>query len=157
MEYQIDDLDKRILSFLMADSRMAYTEIAKELLVSPGTIHVRMGKMEKAGIVEKATLKIDFHQLGYDVVAFMGVYLKGGGRYNEAIDELKAVPEVIEAHYTTGAYGLFIKIVCQNTEHLRAVLQEKIQPIEAIDKTETFISLEAGIERSISVFSGRSS
>ena len=150
-DYQIDDLDKEILRVLSQDSRTPYTEIAKNLLVSAGTIHVRMAKMQEAGIVERATLRLNSQKLGYDVVAFMGIYLKGGGTYQEAINALAAIPEVIEAHYTTGAYGLFIKIACQNTEHLRQVLQEHIQAISAIEKTETFISLEAGIERSIPV------
>lgn len=151
MDYELDDLDKQILSFLLEDSRMAYTEIAKKLLVSPGTIHVRMNKMEQSGIVEKATLKLNTKLLGYDVVAYMGLHFEKAGLYDQVIVQLKDIPEVVEAHYTTGNYGLFIKLVCRNTEHLREVLQSKIQSVTGISKTETFLSLEEGISRVIPV------
>ena len=147
--YQIDDLDKQILSFLLDDSRMAYTEIAKKLLVSPGTIHVRMAKMEEAGIVERATLRLNSRLLGFDIVAFMGLHLSKGGTFDTVIPELKKVDEVVEAHYTTGVYGIFLKLVCRNTDHMRDVIKEKIQEIKGIDKSETFISLEASIDRGL--------
>ncbi len=147
--YQIDDLDKAILSILLEDSRTAYTEIAKKLLVSPGTIHVRMGKMEAAGIVECATLRLDSRLLGFDIVAFMGLHLSKGGTFDTVIPELKKIHEVVEAHYTTGVYGIFLKLVCRNTDHMRDVIKEKIQGIEGIDKSETFISLDASIDRGL--------
>lgn len=149
--YQIDDLDKRILNFLMEDSRMAYTEIAKNLLISPGTIHVRMGKMEDAGIVECATLRLNSRLLGFDIVAFMGLHLSKGGTFDSVIPKLKKIDEVVEAHYTTGVYGIFLKLVCKNTDHMRDVIREKIQQIEGIDKSETFISLDASIDRGLTL------
>lgn len=149
--YQIDDLDRAILNHLLEDSRMAYTEIAKKLLVSPGTIHVRMGKMETAGIVERATLHLNSRLLGFDIVAFMGLHLSKAGTFDTVIPELKKIPEVIEAHYTTGVYGIFIKLICKNTDHMRDVIKEKIQPIEGIDKSETFISLDASIDRELNL------
>ncbi|NND93904.1 MAG: winged helix-turn-helix transcriptional regulator [Flavobacteriales bacterium] len=149
MDYEFDDLDKQILTHLLNDSRMAYTELAKKLLISPGTVHVRMNKMENAGIVERATLKLNPHLLGYDVVAFIGLNFEKAGLYDTVIAQLKQIPEVVEAHYTTGNYGLFIKLICRNTEHLREVLQSKIQLVSGISKTETFLSLEEGISRSI--------
>jgi Lrp/AsnC family transcriptional regulator for asnA, asnC and gidA len=151
VNYQIDDLDRQILSFLMEDSRMAYTEIAKKLLVSPGTIHVRMGKMEAAGIVESATLRLNTRLLGFDIVAFMGLHLGKGGTFESVIPELRKINEVVEAHYTTGVYGIFLKLVCKNTDHMRDVIKEQIQPIEGIEKSETFISLDASIDRELSL------
>lgn len=148
--YQIDSVDRAILGYLLQDSRMAFTEIAKNLLVSPGTIHQRMKKMEDAGIVEKATLRMNPGLLGFDIVAFLGLHLSKGA-YDHVIAELKKVDEVVEAHYTTGAYGIFMKMVCKNTAHLREVLKTKIQAIEGIEKTETMISMEAGIDRGLSL------
>jgi len=147
--YQIDDLDRRILQYLLDDSRMAYTEIAKKLLVSPGTIHVRMKKMEEAGIVRGTTLIIDTKKLGFDIVAFIGLHLSKGELFDDVIPDLEKVDEVVEAHYTTGAYGIFIKLICRNMDHMREVLKSKIQPITRVDKTETFISLEAAIDRGL--------
>lgn len=148
-DYQIDSVDRAILGHLLADSRMAFTEIAKKLLVSPGTIHQRMKKMEDAGIVEKATLRMNPGLLGFDIVVFLGLHLSKGS-YDQVLGELMKVDEVVEAHYTTGIYGIFMKMVCKNTAHLRDVLKNKIQSIDGIEKTETMISMESGIDRGLS-------
>lgn len=147
MNYEFDNVDKQILSLLMADARKPYSEIAKEILVSPGTVHVRMKKMEQAGVVKGAILDLDNKLLGYDLRAFIGVYLQKGSTYNSVIDQLNSIPEIIEAHYTTGVYSIFAKIACRNTDHLREVLNVKIQGIEGIQRTETIISLEESIKR----------
>jgi Lrp/AsnC family transcriptional regulator for asnA, asnC and gidA len=94
---------------------------------------------------------VDHTKLGYDLTAFLGVYLFKGSIYNQVITELEQIPEVVEAYYTTGQYSIFLKIVCKNTNHLRQVLNEKIQAIEGIERTETLISLEESIKRSIKV------
>ena len=145
--YTIDNIDKQILSHLAEDARKPYSEIAKEILVSPGTVHVRMKKMEQAGLVKGAKLILDSKLLGYDLKAFIGVYLRKGSTYNTVIEELKKIPEIIESHYTTGVYSIFAKIACKNTDHLREVLNVKIQGIEGIQRTETIISLEESILR----------
>ena len=147
MNYEFDNVDRQILTLLSEDARKAYSEIAKEILVSPGTVHVRMRKMEEAGVVKGATLTLDNKLLGYDLRAFIGVYLRKGSTYNNVIDQLKDIPEIIEAHYTTGVYSIFAKIACKNTDHLREVLNVKIQGIEGIQRTETIISLEESIKR----------
>lgn len=150
---EIDNIDLRILSILIENANTPYTDIAKKLVVSAGTIHVRMNKLEKIGVVKNATLTIDPIKLGFDLTAFLGIYLEKGSIYNDVIKELQKIPEVVEAYYTTGAYSIFTKIVCRNTEHLRHVLNDKIQPIDGIQRTETFISLEESIKRSVQLSS----
>ncbi len=150
-EHEIDKLDKQILSALMENAKRPYTEIAKELYVSGGTIHVRMKKLEEAGVVKGYNLAIDPHKLGYDVVAFLGIYLDKSSLYDAVAAELKKIPEIVAAHYTTGLYNIFAKIVCRDTKHLRDVLHDKIQNIEGIQRTETFISLEESIDRPIDI------
>ena len=145
----IDQLDKKILAKLMADGKTPYTDIAKELFVSSGTIHVRMKKLEGLGIVKGASLTVDYHKLGYDITAFLGIYLDKSSLYDEVANQLAAIPEIVDAHYTTGLYSIFAKIVCKDTFHLRQVLHDKIQKIQGIQRTETFISLEQSINRSI--------
>ena len=108
--YPIDKLDREILSILIKDAKVAYTEIARRLVVSPGTIHVRMRRMERLGIVKGATLEIDPSRIGYDLTAFVGVYLIKGSGYNDVIEERKQIPEIVEAHYTTGEYSILMKI-----------------------------------------------
>ena len=144
---EIDKLDKQILSILMRNAKKAYTDIAKQLYVSGGTIHVRMKKLEEAGIVKGYNLTVDHSKLGYDICAFLGIYLDKSSLYNEVLEELERIPEIVGAHYTTGQYSIFAKIICQDTNHLRQVLHDKIQKISGIQRTETFISLEESIDR----------
>jgi Lrp/AsnC family transcriptional regulator for asnA, asnC and gidA len=148
---EIDNLDVDILSILMNDATTAYTEIAKELIVSGGTIHVRMKKMQDLGIIKGSNLIVDAQKVGYDICAFLGIYLEKGSIYHDAVDKLKQVKEIVELHYTTGAYSMFAKIICRDTTHLRHVLNDEVQAIPGIQRTETFISLEESIKRQISL------
>ena len=148
--YTLDDLDRKILALLMENAKRPYTELGSILFVSGGTIHVRMNKLIAAGIVQGQTLRIDHTLLGYDVVAFLGIYLKGSGLYNQAATYLKGIQEIVSAHYTTGVYSIFAKVVCRDTDHLREVLQ-RIQAFDGIQRTETFISLEETIDRPVQV------
>ena len=150
-DYQIDNIDRGILSILMKDAKTPYTEIAKKMIVSAGTIHVRMKKMEEAGIVKKSRLNINYELLGYDMTSFLGIYLETGSSYKEVIEQLSMVPEIVEAHYTTGVYSIFAKIRCKNTKHMRHVLNEEIQPVRGIQRTETIISLEQSIDKQIAL------
>ena len=149
--YDIDKLDRQILSILMRNAKKPYTEIAKELYVSGGTIHVRMKKLEEAGIVKGYNLSVDYALLGYDISAFLGIYLDKSSLYDDVARELIKIPEVVAAHYTTGLYSIFAKIVCRDTNHLREVLHDKVQKIAGIQRTETFISLQESIDRSINI------
>ena len=151
MNYEFDNTDLKILSLLQKDSSTPYTDIAKEVHVSPGTVHVRMKKMEQAGVVKGAKLQIDYTKLGYDIIAFLGIYLERSDLYDTVIHQLKQIPEIITAHYTTGNYGIFVQIVCRDTKHLHQVLHNKIQKVEGIQRTETFISLQESINRPLAV------
>jgi len=149
---EIDNVDLKILSLLMENAGIAYTDIAKEIFVSPGTVHVRMKKMEQMGIVKGSHLSIDYARLGYDVTAFLGIYLEKSSFYDQAVKELMDIPEVVNVHYTTGNYSMFVKIICKDTQHLRQVLHDKIQKVSGIQRTETSISLEESINRNIKLF-----
>jgi len=133
--YQIDNIDRGILSELMINAKVPYTEIAKKLIVSAGTIHVRMKKMEEAGIVKNSRLHINYELLGFDMTAFLGIYLEKGSTYTDVIQQLNLIPEIVEAHYTTGVYSIFAKIRCKNTKHMRQILNEEIQSIKGIQRT----------------------
>jgi Lrp/AsnC family transcriptional regulator, regulator for asnA, asnC and gidA len=150
-EADIDDVDKQILSILMKDAKTPYTDIAKIIHVSGGTVHVRMRKLEQMGIVTGASLSIDYAKLGYDISAFLGIYLDKSSLYDEVAIELRKIPEVVEAHYTTGLYSIFAKIICRDTSHLKNVLHDKIQKIQGIQRTETFITLQESINRPIDI------
>ena len=146
---EIDNTDLRILSLLMENAGLPYTEIGKRVFVSGGTVHVRMKKMEQMGIVKGSQLLIDPTKLGWDISAFLGIYLDKSSLYEEVAQDLEKIPEVVNIHYTTGIYSIFAKIACRDTGHLREVLHDKIQKVKGIQRTETFISLEERISRSI--------
>ncbi len=151
MNNKLDKLDREILSLLMEDANMAFTEIGKKLYVSGGTVHVRMKKLRQMGIVKHAHLVVDHTKLGYDIAAFLGIYLNKSSLYEEVAYQLQKIPEIVGAHYTTGNYSIFAKIICRDTKHLRKVLHDKIQKISGIQRTETFISLEESINRPINI------
>jgi len=146
---EIDNVDLKILALLLQDANMPYTEIGKKIYVSGGTVHVRMKKMEQLGIVKGSSLTIDYVKLGWDICAFLGIYLDKSSLYDEVAKELEKIPEVVNVHYTTGIYSIFAKIICRDTNHLRDVLHDKIQKVVGIQRTETFISLEESINRPI--------
>jgi len=145
----IDEVDMNILSLLSQNANLPYTEIGKKIHVSGGTVHVRMTKMEEAGIVIGAQLVIDHTKLGWDISAFLGIYLDKSSLYEDVAKQLTEIPEVVNINYTTGIYSIFAKIVCRDTVHLREVLHDKIQKVQGIQRTETFISLEESLNRSV--------
>lgn len=147
----LDDLDRQILRVLLKDATVPYTDIARELGVSGGTIHVRMKKLQDAAIVTGSRLMVQPSRVGFDISAFLGVYLEKGSAYRAALEQFKAIPEVVELHYTTGTYSMFAKIICRDTDHLREVLNDKIQAIAGVQRTETFISLDEPIQREITL------
>lgn len=147
----IDQLDRRILAILMKDAVVPYTEIAKQMDVSAGTIHVRMKKMIEMGLVTGSQLTIDPSLAGFDICAFIGIFLEKGSVYENVKEQMKTIPEIVEMHYTTGVYSIFAKVLCRDTAHLRFVLNEKVQAIPGIQRTETFITLEQGFSRQFNI------
>jgi Lrp/AsnC family transcriptional regulator for asnA, asnC and gidA len=147
--YELDNIDLKILELLMQDAKRPYTEVAKKVNVSQGTVHVRMAKMEEAGIIDKTSLRINYANLGYDITAFIGIYLEKSALYERVLAKLKDIPEIVNIHYTTGNYSMFVKIHCRDTNHLKEVLHDKMQQVEGIERTETMISLEESLDRSL--------
>lgn len=144
---EIDSIDSKILTILAKDAKLSYAEIGKKLFVSPGTVHVRVKKLTEANIIKTVRADINYAALGFDITAFLGIYLEKSNMYDTVKAELKKIPEVIDAHYTTGNYSIFAKVICRDTEHLRDVLSKKLQSIKGIQRTETFISLEETLSR----------
>ncbi len=151
MDYEIDDLDRKILGILQGDARTPFEEIACTLVVSGGTIHVRVNKLRQRGIIKGTHVTLDRASLGFDVCAFVGVHLTEAGAHQRVVERLEEMPEVLEAHYTTGTHGLLLKVVAASTRGLHRFLSERLQVLEGIRSTETVISLDARIDRDISV------
>ena len=151
IRYTIDNTDLRILDVLIKDAKKPFTEVARQVFVSQGTVHVRMNKMLETGIVERTTLKINYAKLGYDVTAFIGIYLEKSSLYDQVLQKLKEIPEITSIHYTTGNYSMFVQIHCRDTNHLKEVLHDKMQRVQGIDRTETIISLEESLNRNMTL------
>ncbi|HLF44878.1 MAG TPA: Lrp/AsnC ligand binding domain-containing protein [Chitinophagaceae bacterium] len=147
----LDKLDLQIIQQMMNDATISYVELGKKLFVSAGTIHVRIKKLHDAGIVKGNRLHVDLKVLGYDVIAFIGIYLKESSLYDSVAKELNKIPEIVRLNYTTGNYSMFAEIVCRDIEELRFVLHDQLQKIKGIERTETFISLEESFNRAVKV------
>ena len=148
-EVQLDGIDILILKRLMTDARSPVNSIAKEVGISGTAVHQRLKKLEKSKLIAGSQVLIDPKVLGYKTLAFIGIYLDQALRNQEAVRQLKKVPEVIECHYTTGNWSVLVKILCRDNEHLMQVLNTKVQTIEGISRTETYISLDQQIQRQI--------
>tara|TARA_B100000575_G_scaffold183720_1_gene147700 strand:- start:7857 stop:8318 length:462 start_codon:yes stop_codon:yes gene_type:complete len=142
--YQIDNIDLKILNVLSKNAKMPYTEVAKKVFVSGGTVHVRMRKLEKMGVVRGTKLNIDYNKLGYNISSYMGIYLEKSFLYKETVKFLKKIPEIVEIHAITGQYTIFIKIICKDTSHFRNFL-DTVHKVKGITRTETFMSFEETI------------
>lgn len=145
----IDGIDKIILKNLITDARTPILSIAREIGISGAAIHQRLRKLEASGLIAGSKFVLNPKVLGYKTLAFVGIFLDSASKYSAAIKRLKEIPEVIESHYTTGNYAIFIKILCRDNEHLMNLLNKEIQSIKGVARTETFISLDQQIDRQI--------
>ncbi|WOC51284.1 Lrp/AsnC family transcriptional regulator, regulator for asnA, asnC and gidA [Bergeyella porcorum] len=141
MNYQLDEIDKKILDFLVENTRMPFTEIAKQMDVSAGTIHVRVKKMEDAGIIKGSSLIIDYTKLDYHFTAYIGVLLTKSNRTQNVLEELAKIPNVVEAAVTSGKYNIFCKLKAKSTEDAKNIIY-KIDDIQDVMRTESMISMD---------------
>jgi Lrp/AsnC family transcriptional regulator for asnA, asnC and gidA len=147
----LDKLDLQIINAMMENAEISYADLGKKLSVSGGTIHVRIKKLEELGIVQGTKLSVDTKILGYDVIAFIGIYLEKSSLYDSVAKELKVIPQIVRLNYTTGNYSMFAEIVCKDIQQLKTVLHERLQKIKGIERTETLISLEESFNRNIKI------
>lgn len=145
----LDGIDKIILKLLLQDARTPIQVLAKASGISGAAVHQRLKKLEKAEVVSGSKIILNPKVLGYKTVAFIGIYLDKAIRNPEAVKQLKNIPEVIECHYTTGNWSIFAKLLCRDNEHLMELLNKKIQSVEGVSRTETFISLQEQMNRQI--------
>ena len=148
---QIDSLDKKIIKMITKNARIPYLEVARECNVSGAAIHQRIQKLIRMGVITGSKFTIEPKKIGYKTCAYMGIFLEQASLYNDVLQELKKIPEITQCHFTTGNYSVFIKIFAHDNEHLKTILSDKIQLISGIARTETFISLEEGFNRSIPI------
>lgn len=147
----LDKLDLQIIQIMMQDAGISYADLGKQLFVSGGTIHVRIKKLQELGIVKGTKLNVDLKMLGYDITAFVGIYLEKSSLYDQVAEDLKQIPEIVRVNYTTGNYSMFLEIVAKDINQLKYVLHDQLQKIKGIERTETLISLEESFNRNVPV------
>lgn len=146
-----DKLDLQIIQEMMVDADISYAELGKKLFVSAGTIHVRVKKLEEAKVFTGKRISVDLQKLGYDVIAFIGIYLEKSSLYDAVAKELQKIPQIVRLNYTTGNYSMFAEIVCKDIQDMRHVLHDELQKVKGIERTETIISLEESFKRQIAI------
>jgi Lrp/AsnC family transcriptional regulator for asnA, asnC and gidA len=151
IDKSLDKLDLQIIQAMMQDAEVSYADLGKQFFVSGGTIHVRIKKLEELGIVKGKRLAVDLKVLGYDIIAFIGIYLEKSSLYDTVALALKNIPQVVRVNYTTGNYSMFVEIVCKDIQQLRFVLHDELQKIKGIERTETLISLEESFSRNVKI------
>lgn len=152
VKLNLDKLDLQIIQEMMQNAEISYADLGKKFFVSGGTIHVRIKKLQEAGIVQGTKLDVDLKQLGYDVTAFIGIFLEKSSLYDSVAKELQKIPEIVRLNYTTGNYSMFAEVVCRDITELRKVLHDDLQKIKGIERTETIISLEQSFERNVTIY-----
>lgn len=143
-KFKLDETDHQILDMLIDNTRTPFTDIAKKLLISAGTVHVRVKKMEEAGIIKGSSLTLDYKKLGYSFIAYVGVFIKNTSQTQFVIQRIHEIPNVTVAHITTGKFNIFCKVRAKNTDHAKDIIF-KLDDIEGVYRTETMISLEESI------------
>ncbi len=140
-EFKLDEIDKQILHYLVKNTRMPFTEIAKKMDVSAGTIHVRMKKLEDNGLIEGSTLSVNYEKLGYNFIAYVGILLVKSNKTNAVLQKLYDIPNVTVANIISGKFNILCKIRAKDTYDAKDVIF-KIDEIDEVLRTESFISLE---------------
>ncbi len=147
----IDQLDEKILKLITKNARIPFLEVARECGVSGAAIHQRVQRLLNIGVVKGSEFIVSPQKLGYNTCAYMGIYLEKAKYHNEVVAALRNIPEVVECHYTTGQYAIFVKIQTKTNTHLKRLIDHELQDVEGIARTETFISLEMDFKRQVPI------
>lgn len=147
---QLDSLDEQILRMIAKNARIPFLEVARVCNVSGAAIHQRIQKLTKLGVIKGSEYIIDPEKIGYETCAYIGLYLKDPGTFDDVVSELQKIPEVVECHYTTGGYDMFIKLYAKNNHHLLTIIHDKLQPL-GLSRSETIISFNEAIKRQLPI------
>ena len=148
--HNLDSLDKKILKLIAEDARIPFLEVARSCNVSGAAIHQRIQKLSNMGVLKGSQFIIDPEKIGYETCAYIGLNLKNPENFDKAVSALKEIPEVVECHYTTGDYDMFIKIYALNNHHLLNIIHDRLQPL-GLSRSETIISFNSAFNRQLSV------
>jgi len=146
----LDELDEKILKIVIDNARIPFLEVARACNISGAAVHQRVRKLNDIGILKGSKFIVDPEKLGYETCAFIGIYLQDHESFDDVVKELYKIPEVVECHFTTGKYDMFIKIYAHNNHHLMRIIHDKLQG-KGIARTETLISFNEGFHRQVPI------
>ena len=147
----VDKIDKIIIKGLIKNARISIMQLSKLSGISGAAVHQRLKKLENSNLITGSKINLNAKLLGFKTIAFVGIFLDKAMINTEAVKKLDEIPEILECHYTTGNWSIFLKILCKDNEHLMNILNKKIQTIKGVSRTETFISLNQQIDKQISL------
>lgn len=147
----LDQIDLHILEIITKNARIPFKDVAAKVGVSRAAVHQRVSRMVDMNVIRGSGYHIDPKKVDYKTCTYVGIFLEKGGFYESVAEQLKEIPEIVECHYTTGQYAIFVKVYARDNEHLKDVLSEKVQKIPGISSTETFISLEETFKREVPI------
>lgn len=149
-QHQLDSLDEQILTMIAGNARIPFLEVARACNVSGAAIHQRIQKLTNLGIIKGSEFIIDPEKIGYETCAYIGIYLQDPAIFDEVMKALEAIPEIVECHFTTGKYDMFVKLYARNNHHLLSIIHDKLQPL-GLSRTETLISFNEAIKRQMPI------
>jgi Lrp/AsnC family transcriptional regulator for asnA, asnC and gidA len=150
MSQKLDSLDRQILTLISADARVPFLEVARACGVSGAAIHQRIHRLTSMGVISGSHFIINADKIGYETCAYIGLNLKDPGTFDDVLEQLKTIPEVVECHYTTGNFDMFIKLYARNNHHLLEIIHDKLQPL-GLRSSETLISFHTAFCRDLPV------
>lgn len=148
---KIDNLDRQILEIISQNARIPFKDVAAECGVSRAAIHQRVQRLIDLGVIIGSGYHVNPKSLGYRTCTYVGIKLERGSMYKSVVSQLEKIPEIVECHFTTGPYTMLIKLYSRDNEHLMDLLNNRIQEIKGVISTETLISLEQSISRTVPV------
>lgn len=148
--HNLDSLDKKILRLIAEDARIPFLEVARSCNVSGAAIHQRIQKLNSLGVLKGSQFIIDHEKIGYETCAYIGLNLRNPEDFDKAVEALRNIPEVVECHYTTGDYDMFIKIYAFNNHHLLNIIHDRLQPL-GLSRSETIISFNSAFDRQLPI------
>lgn len=147
----LDQIDLHILDIITKNARIPFKDVASEVGVSRAAVHQRVNRMIEMEVITGSGYQIDPKKVDFKTCTYVGVFLEKGGFYDDVASMLQAIPEIVECHYTTGQYAIFVKVYARDNEHLKEILSDKVQKISGVSSTETFISLEETFKRQVPI------
>ena len=147
----MDQTDLQILEIITNNARIPFKDVAAEVGISRAAVHQRVNRMIEMKVITGSGYHIDPRKVDFKTCTYVGIFLEKGGYYEDVARQLKDIQEIVECHYTTGQYAIFVKVYARDNEHLKDILSGKVQKISGISSTETFISLEETFKRQVPI------